>query len=229
MNNGTGKIGFSIKTKINRPNKSLYELISSLSTPNLSDAMNRFGAMDFNVKPISSICKFIGPAITVRVRPGDNLMIHKAIDIAETGDVIIISTGDCSTNAVWGELTTRAALKKGIAAVVVDGAVRDIKEIEELGFPVYAKYIIPAGCDKDGPGEINEIITCGGVAVSPGDIVVGDENGVVVIPPYLAEDVIQNSKKKLEYEAKRIGDIKAGVVISSDIDDILRKKGVIID
>ncbi len=229
MNNGTGKIGFSIKTKINRPNKSLYELISSLSTPNLSDAMNRFGAMDFNVKPISSNCKFIGPAITVRVRPGDNLMIHKAIDIAETGDVIIISTGDCSTNAVWGELTTRAALKKGIAAVVVDGAVRDIKEIEELGFPVYAKYIIPAGCDKDGPGEINEIITCGGVAVSPGDIVVGDENGVVVIPPHLAEDVIQNSKKKLEYEAKRIGDIKAGVVISSDIDDILRKKGVIID
>jgi len=223
------KIGFSIKTKINRPDKSLYELISGLSTPNISDAMNRFGAMDFNVKPISSKCKFIGPAITVRVRPGDNLMIHKAIDIAEAGDVIIISTGDCRTNAVWGELTTRAALKKGIAAVVVDGAVRDIKEIEELGLPVYAKYIIPAGCDKDGPGEINEIITCGGVSVSPGDIVVGDENGVVIIPQHLAEDVIQNSKKKLEYEAKRIGDIKAGVVISSDIDDILRKKGVIID
>jgi regulator of RNase E activity RraA len=229
MNSRTGKIGFSIKTEINRPRKDLYDWISGLSTPNISDAMNRFGAMDYNMKPINSNCRFIGPAITVRVRPGDNLMVHKAIDIAEPGDVIVIDTGSCSTNAIWGELVTRAALKKGIAAAVIEGAVRDIKEIEELGFPVFAKYIVPAGCDKDGPGEINEIICCGGVAVSPGDIVAGDENGVVVIPPHLVEDVIRNSKKKLEYEAKRIDDIEAGAVISSDIDDILRKKGVIID
>ncbi|MGB4438686.1 MAG: RraA family protein [Sedimentibacter sp.] len=227
-NNRIGKIGFSIIENINRPEKVVYDKLANYTTPNLSDAMNRFRTMASSIKPIHENCKFMGPAVTVRVRPGDNLMVHKAIDIAKPGDVIVISTGDCSTNAVWGELMTRAAQKKGIVAAVIEGGARDINENKELKFSIFAKYVVASACDKDGPGEINEAISCGGVVVCPGDIIVGDENGVVVIPPELVNEVIKNTDIKVNYERKRIADIDKGMIISEDIDEILRKKGVII-
>lgn len=221
-----GKPGFSYSTDVIRPKKDSYEKLKDLSTPNLSDAMNRFGAMHYLIKPMSKYNKLIGSAITVKTRPGDNLMVHKAIDIAQPGDIIVVDTGDCCTNAVWGELMTLAAHKKGLAGLVVDGAVRDLKENSKIDFPIFAKYIVPSACDKEGPGEINVNINCGGVAVNPGDIIVGDENGVVVIPQNIIEDVAKNARKKLEYEAKRKEDIKSGVIVSSDIDKILRDKGI---
>lgn len=222
-----GKLGFSLRTEIDRLDKEIYLKLKEFSTPVLSDAMNRFRAMVPQIKPVGDHCDLIGPAITVRVRPGDNLMVHKAIDIAQPGDVIVIDTGDCSTNAVWGELITRAAIKKGIAGAVIDGAIRDVKEIRELGFPLFAKYVVPSGCDKEGPGEINEPINCGGVVVCPGDIIVGDENGIVVIPPYLVVEVLKNAKNKVDYETRRKTEIEMGRVVSADVDEILRKKGVI--
>lgn len=222
-----GKLGFSFRTNIFRIDRDVYEKLSLYSTPNLSDAMNRFRTTDYRIKPINEHCKFIGPAITVRVRPGDNLMIHKAIDIAKAGDIIVIDTNNCSTNAVWGELMTRAALKKEIAGVVIEGAVRDVQENKELGLPVFSKYIVSSACDKDGPGEINEPISCAGVVVCPGDIIMGDQNGVVVIPPDLVEEVIANVKIKANYETKRIEDIQNGFFISADIDDILKRKNIL--
>lgn len=229
MSKRYGKVGFSIRTEIYRVNKDVYMKLQEFSTPNLSDAMNRFRTMDYMIKPANEHCSFIGPAITVRVRPGDNLMIHKAIDVARAGDVLVIDAESCCTNAVWGELLTRAALKKGISGVVIDGATRDIKESRELGIPIFSKYVVPSACDKDGPGEINEPISCGGVAIIPGDIIVGDENGVVVIPPDLIDEVIENVKVKREYEMKRIKNINDGMVISNDIDSILEEKGIILD
>ena len=229
-NNKIGKLGFSFRMDIVRPNCEVYEKIKKFTTPNLSDAMNKFRTMINKIKPIHSNNCFIGPAITVRVRPGDNLMIHKSLEIAEPGDVIVIDTGDCSTNAVWGELMTRAAIKKGIAGVVIDGAVRDIKENIELGLPIFAKYIVPSACDKDGPGEINEPICCGNVVVMPGDIIVGDENGIVVIPPTLIDEVIKNAEIKVSYEIKRIKAIEEkGEIISKDINDILKNKKIILE
>jgi regulator of RNase E activity RraA len=227
MTNRIGKLGFSIIEDVIRVDADKYNELKKFTTPNLSDAMNRFRTMFSSIRPIHEECRFIGPAITVRVRPGDNLMVHKAIDIAKPGDVIVVTTGDCSTNAVWGELMTRAAMKKGIVGAVIEGGARDIDENRELGFPIFAKYIVASACDKDGPGEINEPISCGGVAVCPGDIIVGDENGIVVIPPEIIDDVIKNAENKVSYESRRIKDIDNGVIISGDIDDILRKKGVL--
>ena len=226
LNERIGRLGFSIRTEIIRIDKEVYIKLSGFSTPNLSDAMNRFRTMDHMIKPISKCCNFVGQAITVRVRPGDNLMIHKAIDVAKAGDIIVIDTGSCSTNAVWGELMTRSALKKGISGVVIDGAARDIKESENLGIPIFSKYIVPSACDKDGPGEINEPISCGGVPVIPGDILVGDENGVVVIPPHLINEVVKNAKIKKAYETNKIKNIEKGIIISNDIDSIFVNQGI---
>lgn len=227
MKERIGKIGFSIREEIKRPNIEIFEKLKKYTTPNLSDAMNRFRTMSSSIRPIHDKCCFIGPAITVNVRPGDNLMVHKAIDIAKPGDVIVITTCDCSSNAVWGELMTRAAVEKGVIGAVIEGGARDIKENAEIGFPIFAKYIVASACDKDGPGEINEPISCGGVVIFPGDIIIGDENGVVVIQQDSVEEVIANAENKVTYEKQRIIDIKKGLIISEDIDNILRKKGII--
>jgi len=229
MNKRYGKIGFSIRTEICRICKEEYMKLNGFSVPSLSDAMNRFRTMDCLIKPINENCRFIGTAITVRVRPGDNLMIHKAIDVSRAGDIIVIDTGSCYTNAVWGELMTRSALEKGIGGVVIDGAARDIKEIKGLKIPIFTKYVVPSACDKDGPGEINEPISCGGIPVIPGDIIVGDENGVAVIPPNLINEVIENVRIKIEHEAERIKNINEGIFISNNIDKIIEAKGIVLN
>jgi len=226
-NERIGKLGFSIRTNIFRIDKEIYSKLSLYSTPNLSDAMNRFKTMDYRIKPISKHCKFIGPAITVRVRPGNNLMIHKAIDIAKAGDIIVIDTSDCSTNAVWGELMTKAAIKKGISGVVIKGAIRDVEENKKIRLPIFSRYIVSSACDKGGHGEINEPISCGGIVVCLGDIIVGDENGVVAIPPDLIEEVIANAEIKINYEKKRIKDIDDGLIASLEIDEIFVKKNIL--
>ena len=120
-----------------------------------------------------------------------------------------------------------AAIEKGLGGLVVDGAVRDIDILLELGFPVFTKAVVPAGCSKDGPGEINYPISCGGVAVNPGDIIIGDINGVVVVPQKDLESLLASVHVKLDYEARRREEIKQGKVISESIDKILREKGVL--
>jgi regulator of RNase E activity RraA len=228
MGQSYGKPGFRIKLPdIPRVNPEILEELKKFSTANISDGMNRFGAMDPRIKPIRPGFKVVGPAVTVRLRPGDNLMAHKAIDLAQPGDVIVIDAQGCCTNAVWGELMSLAAIKKGLKAMVIDGAVRDSRENREIGFPLFAKAICPTACDKDGPGEINVPIACGGVAVLPGDIVIGDDDGVVVVPREDVLQVLEEVRKKLEYEEKRKLDIQAGVIVGAGIDRSLRDKGVI--
>ncbi|MDI6707144.1 MAG: RraA family protein [Firmicutes bacterium] len=222
-----GKHGFRIRYEIERPSKEALEQLSAYSTPNICDGMSRFGAMEHMIKPLSSKYKIVGPAITVKVRPGDNLMLHKAIDVAQSGDILVVDTSGCYTNAVLGELICMSALEKKLGGIVVDGAVRDVDELLELGFPVFAKAVIPTACDKDGPGEINYPISCGGIPVNPGDIIVGDVNGVAVVPQSDLAGLLPNIEKKLSYEARRKVEIKEGVIVSRDIDKILSEKGVL--
>jgi RraA family protein len=219
--------GFRIKYAIERPSKKTVEQLAIYSTPNISDAMSRFGAMDYLIKPINGRYKIAGPAVTVKLRPGDNLMLHKAIDVAQSGDILVVDTCGCYTNAVFGELMCMSAAEKKLGGIVVDGAVRDVAELLELGFPVFTKAVVPAGCDKDGPGEINYPISCGNVSVNPGDIIIGDVNGIVVLSQKDADNLSVNVGKKLEYEAKRKEAIKEGIVMSKKIDEILKEKGVI--
>jgi regulator of RNase E activity RraA len=188
--------------------------------------MGRFNFMDPGIQSRTKL-SLCGLAVTVQCRPADNLMVHKALQIAEPGEIVVVSTCGNSTSAVFGELMCTTAAEKGIGGIIVDGAIRDVDGIARLGLPAFSRSVCPGGCDKDGPGEINVPISCGGTVVMPGDIIVGDEEGVAVIPRDSAEEVLELVHALMARETARIAEIKSGVLYKSEIDDSLRKKGVI--
>ncbi len=154
-------------------------------------------------------------------------MIHKAIGMAEVGDILVINTQGVRNSSPFGELLATSAVLAGIRAVIVDGSVRDARGLEALRLPVYSRGICPGGCNRDGGGEIGAIIACGGVAVRPGDIVLADEDGVAVVPLEDATEVAAASRRKVEAEEKRLIEIKAGVLTRPEIDEQLRRLKVI--
>ena len=222
----SGKLGFRVLVSPQRVDTSVLDRFRGLASSNLADAMGRFNFMDAGIRSRSGF-PMCGLAVTVNARPADNLMIHKALQVAQPGDVVIVNTCGNTTSAVFGELmcTTAAAAKLG--GIVVDGAIRDVDGITTLGFPAYSRTVCPGGCDKDGPGEINVPISCGGTVVMPGDIIVGDDDGIAVVPRDHAEDVLTLVQELMERERKRIAEIQAGTLFRPDVDDLLRKKGVI--
>lgn len=224
----SGKIGFCIGNDFERPtDTAIFEKLKGFGTPALSDGLNKFNTMDSGIKPVGNNISAAGPALTVRMRHGDNLMLHKAIGLAKPGDVIVVDTCGGGSNSVMGDLMASAAFSKGIAAIVIDGGIRDVGELREKKYPVFARYITPAVGDKDGPGEINLPISCGGVPVLPGDYVVADDNGIVVLPPEWVAQIVAGTEKKLAYEVVRAKEIEAGVYMKPAIDDQLRKAGII--
>ena len=192
-------IGFRIFTRIHRAPKARVEQFRGLPVANIADEMNRMFCLDARIRPMNS-SPLLGVAFTVRARPGDNLMLHRAIDMAEPGDVILVEDQGDLANAISGENMMLWAARRGLAGVVVDGAMRDADSIGKMNFPVYARGINPRGPHKAGPGEINVPIACGGVAVQPGDIVVGDADGVLVIPRQDGEAVLAKARNKLAQE-----------------------------
>ena len=154
-------------------------------------------------------------------------MIHKAITLAQPGDVLVVNTQGVVSSAPFGELLAISALKLGVAGVIIDGAIRDAAAIEAMGLPAYARAICPGGCNKDGAGEVGTLIACGGVAVRPGDIILADRDGVTVVPLADAEQVAELSSRKVKSEAKRMTEIHAGMLVRPEIDQLLRKLQVI--
>jgi 4-hydroxy-4-methyl-2-oxoglutarate aldolase len=190
--------------------------------------MNRFGAMHPRIKPIATPIKMVGPALTVRTRPADNLMAHYATHIAMPGDVLVIDAGGLETNSIWGGLMTHTAKKKGLAGVVIDGAVRDSATIRQLGYPIFARAVSPMNGHKDGPGEVNVIIQCGGVQVKPGDIIVGDDDGVVVVPREDAEIILEKALGFAAKTEKRTKEIQSGSkLVPTEYFKELEEKGII--
>jgi RraA family protein len=168
---------------------------------------------------------FAGPAITVRVRPGDNLMIHQAILMARPGDVIVVDGGGCVAQALVGGLMRTSAIARGVAAFVIDGAIRDLDEWIDGGIAVLAKGHTPRGPSKDGPGEVNVPISCAGLSVSPGDLVIGDRDGAVAVPAGAAADTLQRTQAHLTREAAIRAANTAGATDVDRILNILRSKG----
>jgi regulator of RNase E activity RraA len=222
----TGRIGFRILTPPPRLDASLVEGFRGLASSNVADGMGRFNFMDPGMQSRSGL-PLCGLAVTVNARPGDNLMVHKALQLAEPGDIVVVSTNGNSTSAVFGELMCRTAVACRLGGLVVDGAIRDAEGITALGFAAFSRTVTPGGCDKDGPGEINVPVSCGGVAVHPGDIVVGDRDGIAVVPRADATEVLELVRALVANEERRVAEIQAGKVFKSDIDEILRKKSVI--
>lgn len=218
-------IGFRVRTKIERAPKQLLEQFAKYPTGNIVDAMGRFGAMDPGVKPVGPGMKFAGSALTVRIRACDNLVVYKALELAQPGDVLVIATNNFQGAATWGDLTSMIAKAKGMTGVVTDGMVRDVDGICSVGVPVFARGATPNSPFKDGQGEVNFDVTCGGVAVRPGDILVGDGDGVVVIPREDWDEVLKGAAKVVEKENQTVANIQAGKLIPDWVAKILAERG----
>jgi len=218
-------VGFRIYTKINRPSKELLDQFEGVPVANIADEMNRFSCMNAAIKPVNSV-PMVGPALTVRARAGDNLMIHKAIQMAQPGDVIVVDAQGDLTNSLTGDLMVRRAVKKGIAGIVIDGAIRDLDTVSTMDIAIYCAGVTPKGPYKNGPGEINVPVTCGGVVVNPGDILVGDGDGIVVITQKDAPVILEKAKAKVKKEYATVKSIEDGTWDGSAYtDEALKKMG----
>ncbi len=219
-------IGYKIVKDFPRAEQTLVELFRDVPVANIDDCMNRTAAADGAIRPINKT-PLLGTAFTVKVAQGDNLMFHKAMDMAKPGDVIVIDAGGYEGRAIFGALMINYCRIRGIRGVIVDGAIRDYQELSEMDdISVYAKGITPDGPYKNGPGEIGTPISFGGKIVYPGDIVVGDADGIVFIRPQDAEDLHQKTVAVMEKEAKILEDILTkGTYIRPWVDELLQKTG----
>ena len=193
----------------------------------LADVAGRRGAMHGRIKALRPNMKLAGTAFTVEVRPGDNLMIHAAMAMAKPGDVLVIDGKGDQTAALMGTIMMTACKKLGIAGVVIDGAARDSLEIEEMDFPVFSVGTNPNGPTKMVPGRIGHPVSVGGVIVNPGDFVIGDADGVVVVEREKIEGLLPSAAKKVKDEAARIEAIKGGDTNAKWLVSALRAAGVL--
>jgi 4-hydroxy-4-methyl-2-oxoglutarate aldolase len=226
MTQRPGKLGFRVLQAPPRLPAQLVARFQGLASSNVADAMGRFNFMDPAIRNRSRL-PLCGVAVTVLCRPGDNLMVHKALETAEPGDIVVVNTCGGTTAAVFGELMCHTAAAKKLGGIIVDGAIRDVGGIRKLRFPAFSRSVSPGGCDKDGPGEINVPIACGNAVVMPGDIIVGDDDGVAVVPRDSADEVIRLVDELVVREVARIAEIEAGGLYKADIDESLRRKGII--
>lgn len=198
-----------IKNNPPKIQENLIERVKALSPSLLADAMNSFGTMRYSIKPIKPGMKVLGTAVTVKVKPGDNLFLHKAIYLSK-GYVIVLDSDEYMGCAAWGSMMTRGAVAAGVEGVVLDGAARDMDEIRELGLPIFAAGAAANGPTTNGSGYINGVISCGGISVSPGDLIFGDDDGVVAVSPDILEEVLVKAEKKAAGEDARIKEIAEG-------------------
>lgn len=201
----------TINHDINRADPALVEAFEEIPSTIVSDVTGNVGlTMDSGIQPAYEGINMAGTAITVNEAPGDNLMIHKAITMAEPGDVLIIDCDGYTGTGHVGEIMCTSCQANGLAGLVIDGGYRDSRELRELNFPVYGRGVNPKGPLKQDPGSINTTISCGGVTVNPGDIVVGDDDGIAVIPHEGAEEVLNRAREKLTAEADTREEIQDG-------------------
>ena len=221
-------IGFRILARPPAPDPALIEALRGIPTSILSDNMGRLYAGGPTLRPMHDGTAMIGTALTVRTRPGDNLMVHKAIDMAVPGDVIVVDAGGELGNAIIGEIMAMLAASRGVSGFVVDGSVRDVDALATLSLPVFAAGISHRGPYKDGPGEIGVPVAVGGQPVSPGDIVVGDADGILAIAPAEAAALTELARAQMRREADMLAAIASGTLDRSWVDAALRAKGVIV-
>lgn len=199
-----------IVTNFQRPDPGIIEALGQTPTAILGDCMNRFQSMHAAIKALEPGRRVCGPAFTVQSMESSNWGGHQALQLAQPGDVLVISARAGEMGAVWGHIMTFAAKKRGIAGVVIDGCIRDLQENRSDDFPVFCRGACPGGPHKGWKGNLNVPVSCGGVAVLPGDIIVGDDDGVVVVPQQYAKQVIDEAQKRLKTEEEWYKRLEAG-------------------
>ena len=194
-------IGYNIIKDFKRVNKECIDCFNSIPVPNIGDAMNRTAAISSSIRPFNNK-RLQGTAYTVRVQAGDNLLIYYAIDNAKPGDVIVVDGNGFIDRALLGGIMSTYAAKRGITGIVVDGAIRDPEDLAHLDINVFARAISPNGPYKNGPGEINVPVNIGGHIINPGDILIGDHDGLVVINPNQALEIAKKAQEVIKKEEK---------------------------
>lgn len=219
-------VGCRIIEDFKRPAPELIARFQGMPAANIDDNMGRIAAVDSAIVPIGK-GQLLGCAFTIRVPQGDNLMFHAAMDLAKPGDVIMIDAGGFTDRAIFGELMAAYCKARGIRGIVCDGAIRDRDGISKMeDFPVYARAVIPNGPYKNGPGEINVPIVVGGKVVRPGDIIVGDADGIVIIDPAIADEVADATLAVEKKEAEIMEHIlKDGTYVRPWVEDKLKEIG----
>ena len=218
-------IGFRILLRTRCVSPEAVASFTKLPVANVSDSMWRMTAGGATLRPMHQGGMLAGPALTVKTRPGDNLMLHKAIVLAAPGDIIVCDAGGDLTNALVGEMMLAQMLKRGVAGLVINGAVRDVTAIRAQTMPVFAAGITHRGPYKNGPGEINVPIAIDGMVIEPGDLMLGDDDGLLCVPFDQVDGVHARASAKFEAEQRQMADIAAGTHDASWVDAELCKLG----
>jgi len=218
-----------VYTNFQRPEATLIESFREMDAATVHEAAGRIGAVRSDIKPLVRGMKVVGPALTVRCHPKDNLMLHKAIQVAKPGDVIIASTDSFPEGGYWGGLMATSAMARGIAGLVIDGSVRDSEEIVDMGFPVFCRGTCVRGTSKQHLGLVNHPILIGEVVVNPGDLVVADSDGVVIVPLKDAGDVLAAAQKRVNKEIDKRAELQKGTpsVVLNRLDAVFESLGLV--
>ena len=218
-------IGFDIHPRARAVSSEVVEKFRPIPVANISDCMWRMTAGGARLRPMHDGTVLAGPALTVRTRPGDNLLVHKALELAQPGDVVVVDAGGDLTNAIIGEIMTTYAQTRGLAGIVINGAIRDCGAIRQGSLPVYAAGVTHRGPYKDGPGEINTVIALDGMTITPGDLILGDEDGLLCVPYEQVDAIYAAATAKQEVEARMMAEIAAGTLDTSWIDARMKAQG----
>lgn len=205
------------------PDPELLARYGALAASLVSDVFDRWSGVG-DILPVTGLAPgevVVGPAVTVRTRPGDNLVVHKGLDIARTGEILVVGAGGDTNRSVLGGLMGHYAKTRGIAAIVVDGAVRDRSDLQRQAPPVFARGVCQLGPFKNGPGELRCAVSIGGLVVEDGDLVIADEDGIAVVPRFRAVEVIEAAEAKAKNEAEQDQDIDRGTWDRSWLDTAL--------
>lgn len=222
--------GFRIRAGGAIADKAVLEGLASFPTPDISDLLNRLYAVSPEIRCLTDAgARLCAPACTVKVFPGDNLMVHKALDVARPGEVVVVDASGAIGNAVLGDLICAKARHRGIAGFVVDGLIRDLPSVREVGLPVFALGTTPVGPLHRGPGEINFPVVCGGIVTNAGDIVVADETGMVIVPEGIAMRLLERLRDASAHSADYLAAVRRGEFSNEWVDRILDEHGCAVD
>ncbi|MBY3346606.1 MULTISPECIES: 4-carboxy-4-hydroxy-2-oxoadipate aldolase/oxaloacetate decarboxylase [Rhizobium] len=220
-----------IKDIAERPSKADIDAVSKFSPATIHEAQGRRGALSSRLKPVDHRMKLCGPAFTVKCAPRDNIMLQLAINYAKPGDIIVVSAGEYEEAGSFGDVLANACLAKGIGGLVTDTGVRDTLQLRELGFPVFSLSVCIKGTVKETIAAVNDTITVGGEIIHPGDIIVGDADGLVIVRRQEAQEVARLSQAREDAEAGYIAAYKQGksVIEVSNLEPVLKAKGLVAD
>ena len=221
--------GFRVLKRQRSVDPDLVRQLAELPVANVGDCMARMTAAGPRLRPMHAAGRMAGPALTVKSRPGDNLMVHKAIELARPGDVIVVDAGGDLTNAVIGEIMVFMATRVGLAGFVINGAIRDADAIRAGTLPVFAAGVTHRGPYKDGPGEINVPVAIDGMVIEPGDLMIGDGDGVLCVAYGSAQTLLEAGRAKAAAEAEMIAQIEAGTYSAAWVNATLQRGGCTVE